>query len=56
MSHNLSTLVIHHKPIRELVLKVKSDEDFVLLGLKSNISEEDFNKIIDESNVKLTSN
>jgi len=42
--------------IRELVLKVKSDEDFVLLGLKSNISEEDFNKIIDESNVKLTSN
>ena len=42
--------------IRELVLKVKSDEDSVLLGLKSNISEEDFNKIIDESNVKLTSN
>ena len=42
--------------IREIVLKVKSDSDFVLLGLKTNISESDLNSIIEHSDVQLTSN
>ena len=42
--------------IKEIVLKIKSDEDFVVLGLKTNISEKDFNKFIEKSSVKITSN
>jgi len=41
--------------IKEIVLKVKSDNDYVLLGLKTNISEEDFNKIVEDSNISLSS-
>ena len=41
--------------IKEIVLKVKSDNDYVLLGLKTNISEEDFNKIIEDSDISLSS-
>ena len=41
--------------IKEIVLKVKSDNDYVLLGLKTNISEEDFNKIIEDSEISLSS-
>ena len=41
--------------IKEIVLKVKSDNDYVLLGLKTNISEEDFNKIIEDSNISISS-
>lgn len=42
--------------IKEIVLKIKSDEDFVVLGLKTNISESDFNKLIESSDIKITSN
>jgi len=41
--------------IKEIVLKVKSDNDYVLLGLKTNISEEDFNKIIEDSEISISS-
>jgi len=40
--------------IKEIVLKIKSDNDFVVLGLKTNISEKDFNKLIEDSDLKLT--
>lgn len=46
----------HKNTIREIVLKVKSDNDFVVLGLKTNILESDFNKIIENSNAKISSN
>lgn len=42
--------------IKEIVLKIKSDDDFVVLGLKTNISEADFNKIIKNSDIKISSN
>lgn len=42
--------------IKEIVLKIKSDEDFVVLGLKTNISEKDFNNFIEKSSIKITSN
>ncbi|MDF1517362.1 MAG: DUF4252 domain-containing protein [Lutibacter sp.] len=42
--------------IKEIVLKVKSEEDFVVLGLKTNISEADFNKITKNSDHKISSN
>ncbi|MGV8947379.1 MAG: DUF4252 domain-containing protein [Lutibacter sp.] len=42
--------------IREIVLKIKSDNDFVVLGLKTNILESDFNKIIENSKNKITVN
>lgn len=42
--------------IKEIVLKVKSEEDFVVLGLKTNISEADFNKITKNSDIKISSN
>ena len=42
--------------IKEIVLKVKSDNDYVLLGLKTNLSEQDFNRIIEDSTIELTSN
>jgi len=45
----------HKNTIKEIVLKVKSDNDYVLLGLKTNILESDFNKIIDDSAIKVTS-
>ena len=41
--------------IKEMILKVKSDNDFVLLGLKTNISEYDFNTIVENSDVKIAS-
>ncbi|MDD3720904.1 MAG: DUF4252 domain-containing protein [Lutibacter sp.] len=49
-------LLQHKNAIREIVLKVKSDNDFVVLGLKTNISESDFNKIIENSAMKISSN
>lgn len=42
--------------IKEIVLKVKSEDDFVVLGLKTNISEADFNKITKNSDIKISSN
>ncbi|MFA5298583.1 MAG: DUF4252 domain-containing protein [Lutibacter sp.] len=42
--------------IREIVLKVKSDNDFVVLGLKTNILESDFNKIIENSDIRISGN
>ena len=39
--------------IKEMILKVKSDNDFILLGLKTNISEYDVNTIIENSGVKV---
>jgi len=42
--------------IKEIVLKIKSDNDFVVLGLKTNISEADFNKITKNSDIKISSN
>jgi len=39
--------------IKEMILKVKNDTDFVLLGLKTNISENDFNAIVDNSDIKV---
>lgn len=44
----------HKNAIKEIVLKIKSDNDFVVLGLKTNILESDFNKLLEDSNVKLT--
>jgi hypothetical protein len=41
--------------IKEIVLKVKSEEDFVVLGLKTNISEADFNKITKNSDIRISS-
>lgn len=46
----------HQNAIREIVLKVKSEGDFVVLGLKTNISEADFNKIIENSESKISVN
>ena len=40
--------------IKEVILKVKSDSDLVLLGLKTNITEKDFSKIVEDSDLKLT--
>lgn len=42
--------------IREIVLKIKSDNDFVVLGLKTNILESDFNKIVENSDIQISSN
>lgn len=42
--------------IKEIVLKVKSDNDYVLLGLKTNLSEQDFNRIIEDASAELSSN
>jgi spore coat polysaccharide biosynthesis protein SpsF (cytidylyltransferase family) len=46
----------HKNTIREIVLKVKSDNDYVLLGLKTNISENDLNSIIEKSTYDVSSN
>ncbi|KUO67077.1 MAG: hypothetical protein APF83_03810 [Lutibacter sp. BRH_c52] len=46
----------HKNAIKEIVLKVKSDPDFVVIGLKTNILESDFNKIIENSAIKISSN
>jgi len=46
----------HKNAIREIVLKIKSDNDFVVLGLKTNILESDFNKIIENSAMKISAN
>jgi hypothetical protein len=42
--------------IKEMVLKIKSDDSYVLLGLKTNISNSDFESIIQKNNIKITSN
>lgn len=42
--------------IKEIVLKFKSENDFVVLGLKTNILERDFNKIIENSERKISIN
>tara|TARA_R110001583_G_scaffold74255_2_gene205767 strand:- start:2016 stop:2489 length:474 start_codon:yes stop_codon:yes gene_type:complete len=42
--------------IKEMVLKIKSDDSYVLLGLKTNISNNDLEKIIKNSNIKVSSN
>jgi len=42
--------------IREMILRVKNDTDFVLLGLKTNISENEFNTIVENSEVKVARN
>jgi hypothetical protein len=42
--------------IKEIVLKIKSENDFVFLGLKTNILESDFNKIMEGSDINITSN
>lgn len=46
----------HKNAIREIVLKIKSDNDFVVLGLKTNILESDFNKIIENSDNRISRN
>ncbi|NEW78325.1 MAG: DUF4252 domain-containing protein [Gelidibacter sp.] len=46
----------HKNAIKEIVLKIKSDNDFVVLGLKTNILESDFNKIIENSAMKISAN
>lgn len=42
--------------IKEMILKVNSDSDFVLVGLKTNLLESDFNRIIENSDVTVVSN
>ncbi len=42
--------------IKEMILKVKSDSDFVLLGLRTNISENDFNAILENSEIEVANN
>ena len=37
--------------IKEMVLKIKSDDSYVLLGLKTNISNSDFESIIQKNNL-----
>ncbi|WP_298363952.1 DUF4252 domain-containing protein [uncultured Lutibacter sp.] len=41
--------------IKEMVLKIKSDDSYVLLGLKTNITFGDFETIIDKSDMKISS-
>ena len=42
--------------IKEIVLKIKSDNDYILIGAKTKISEKDLNKIIEKSELNITSN
>ncbi len=42
--------------IKEILLKVKSENDYVLIGAKTKILEEDLNRIIKKSELKITSN
>jgi len=35
---------------------VKGDDEFVLIGLKTNILEQDLHNILDKSDIKITSN
>lgn len=42
--------------IREIVLKVKNGNEFVALGLKTNLLESDFNKIFEDSNLRISAN
>ena len=42
--------------IKEMILKVKDGNDFVLLGIKTNISEYDFNTIVENSDIQISSN
>lgn len=37
--------------IKEIVFKVKDDQEFVLVGLKSNISEADFEQFIEDTEI-----
>jgi len=46
----------HKNAIKEIVLKVKSDNEFLVLGLKTDILESDFNKIIENSDIKISGN
>jgi len=39
--------------IREIVMKIKNNDSFILLGLKTNILEGDFNNAIEKSIVKV---
>ncbi|HEY9170495.1 MAG TPA: DUF4252 domain-containing protein [Lutibacter sp.] len=45
----------HKNVIREIVLKVKNDDEFVVLGLKTNLLDSDFNKIVESYNIKISS-
>ena len=42
--------------IKEIVVRVKGDDEFILVGLKTNILEQDLYKFLDKSNVKISSN
>lgn len=42
--------------INELIIKVKSDDDVVLVGVKTKITEEEFENIINYSQNQITSN
>ena len=42
--------------IKEILLKVKSENDYVLIGAKTKILEEDLNRIIKKSELNITSN
>lgn len=42
--------------IKEMVLKIKSEDSYVILGLKTNILNNDLEKIMENSNIKISSN
>jgi len=42
--------------IKEMVVRVKGDDEFILVGLKTNILEQDLYNILDKSDIKITSN
>ena len=42
--------------IKEMIVRVKGDDEFILVGLKTNILEQDLYNILDKSDIKITSN
>ena len=42
--------------IKEMVVRVKGDDEFILVGLKTNILEQDLYNILDKSDIKISSN
>lgn len=39
--------------IKEMILKVKNENEYVLLGLKTNISENDLNTMVENSDIEV---
>ena len=46
----------HPKKINEVVLKIKSDDSYVLIGIRAKFKEKDLDKIIQNTSTKISSN